>query len=275
MGTPDPSGVWVDFVLARSIRDLAGVLDAVHGPEIGQPYVAPPPARRYVDELRPPGRPLRIGLMTRDVMSGMSVDPECAAAVERTGAVLAAMGHHVEDAHPPALDGLWLRTAKAFAVAGAVGRAGQVRWLASMAGREILEGDVEPATLSQAAPAGQYSALDYVEATAELERLVRPIHDWWDAGNDILVTPTLRQPPWPLGSNGGARDAGAFPGAFSLTGQPAMSLPLHWTPAGLPVGVQLVAAYAREDLLFNIASQLEEAMPWHDRWPKIAADRAM
>ncbi len=132
MGTPDPSGVWVDFVLARSIRDLAGVLDAVHGPEIGQPYVAPPPARPYVDELRPPDRPLRIGLMTRDVMSGMSVDPECVAAVERTGAVLAAMGHHVEEAHPPALDGLWLRTAKAFAVAGAVGRAGQVRWLASI-----------------------------------------------------------------------------------------------------------------------------------------------
>ena len=125
---------------------------------------------------------------------------------------------------------------------------------------------------STAAAASQYSAVDYVEATAELERLVRPIHDWWAEGNDILITPTLGQPPWPLGSTGGALDAGTFPGAFSLTGQPAMSLPLHWTPAGLPVGVQLIAAYAHEDLLFNIASQLEHAIPWHDRWPTIATD---
>ena len=271
-GTADPSGVWVSFVLARSVRDLAGALDAVGGPGPGQPYVAPPPTRPYTDELRPPDRPLRVGLMTRDVMSNMAVDPECVAAVERTGAALAAMGYHVEQAHPPALDGLWLRTIKPFAVIGVVIRAAQVRWLASVAGRDIVEGDLEPETLTTAAAASQDSAVDYVEAAVELERLVRPIHDWWAEGNDILITPTLRQPPWPLGSTGGALDAGTFPGAFSLTGQPAMSLPLHWTPAGLPVGVQFIAAYGREDLLFNIATQLEDAIPWHDRWPPIATD---
>jgi len=103
-----------------------------------------------------------------------------------------------------------------------------------------------------------------------LEREFSGVPAWWASGYDLLVTPVLRQPPWPLGQRGGAADAGVFPAPFSFTGQPAMSLPLHWTPAGLPAGVQLVAAYGREDVLLRVAAQLEAASPWADRWPAIA-----
>jgi amidase len=88
-----------------------------------------------------------------------------------------------------------------------------------------------------------------------------------ESGYDLLITPTLRQPAWPLGQNGGAADSGVFPFPFSLTGQPALSLPLSWTDHSLPVGVQVVAAHGREDVLIRVGTQLEQAIPWADRWP--------
>ncbi len=267
---PDPAGVWTEFVLARSVRDLAGVLDAVGGPGRGDPWVAPANAGPYIDELRPPERPLRVGLLTRDVSSGMPVDPACVAAVERTGALLAELGHEVEESHPPALDGMF-DLAPQFAVVSAVARYTQFRWLAKVAGRELTHADVDQPLIT-AEEAAKVSALRYVDAGAAFDRVARVMHEWWAEGHDLLVTPTLRQPAWPLGSTGGAVDAGTFPPPYSFSGQPAMSLPLHWTADGLPVGVQLVAAYGREDVLFQVASQLEAAAPWADRWPAIVRE---
>jgi amidase len=268
-GQPDVARVWAEFVLARSVRDLAAVLDAVGGPAAGDAFAAPPPDRPYALEIgAPPGR-LRVGIMTKDVMAGIPTDAECAAAVERTGALLASLGHEVEDAHPPALDGLLLRTAGAIALLAGSARLAQLRWLEKVAGRALTAADLDAESMPPPG-AGRITDAQIAEAAEVVKRETGAVEAWWASGYDLLVTPVLRQPPWPLGQHGGAMDAGVFPAPFSFTGQPAMSLPLHWTPAGLPVGVQLVAAYGREDLLLRVAAQLESARSWADRWPAIA-----
>jgi len=270
---PDQGRFWTEMVLARSVRDLAGALDGIAGPVDGDTRSAPPPARPYVEEMSQPAGELRVGLLTRDVMSGMSVDAECVRAVERTGAMLASLGHHVEESHPPTLDGLFGRMAS-LGVVVVVARYAQVRWLERVIGRELTASDLEAQNFVTAEQATRVSGVQFAEALASVEREVAPIREWWADGHDLLVTPVLRQPPWPLGLKGGAQDSGLFPHAFSFTGQPALSLPLQWTPDGLPVGVQIVSAYGREDLLLRVAAQLEVAMPWADRWPAVAVEGA-
>jgi amidase len=268
---PDQGRAWTEFVLARSVRDLAGVLDAVAGPERGDTRTAPPPERPFVEEMTRPPDAMRVGLLTRDVMAGMSVDQECVRAVERTGAMLASLGHEVEESHPPALEGLFGRMAGLGGVV-VVARCMQIRWLERVVGRQLAASDLESQNFVTPEQAAAVSAMQFIEGLAQAEREMRPVHDWWAGGHDLLVTPVLRQPPWLLGTRGGAVDSGLFPHAFSFTGQPALSLPLHWTADGLPVGVQIVAAYGREDLLLRVAAQLEVAMPWTDRWPPIATE---
>lgn len=267
---PDQDRVWTEMVLARSIRDLAGALDAIAGPDDGDTQSAPPPPRPYVEEMSQPAGVLRVGLLTRDVMSGMSIDAECVRPVERTGAMLASLGHAVEESHPPALDGLFGRMAD-FGAVVVVARRAQMRWLERIIGREVTAADFDRAeNFVSAEQAARVTPAQVREGLAGVEREARAIRDWWANGHDLLVTPVLRQPPWLLGSKGGAADSGLFPHPFSFSGQPALSLPLHWTPNELPVGVQIVAAYGREDVLVRVAAQLEAAMPWADRWPPIA-----
>lgn len=269
-GQPDPLGVWTEFVLARSVRDLAGVLDAVGGPGAGDGSGAPSPSLPYRDAIARPHARLRAGLLTRDVMTGMSIDAACVTAVHETGALLADLGHAVDEAHPPALDGLFSRTASAIATLGAAARHAQVRWLADIAQHEMTADDIDAESIAASDAGQRVTDIELADAVAAVAGATAPIRDWWAGGYDLLVTPTLRQPPWPLGLRGGAADAGVFPGPFSFTGQPAMSVPMHWTPAGLPAGVQIVAAYGREDVLLSVAAQLEAARPWSQRWPAIA-----
>ena len=269
-GTIDATGYWAEFVLARSVRDLAGVLDAVHGPVAGAPFDTAPPSRAYVEEIDHPLSALRVGVLTQDASSGMRIDAECATAVERTGALLASLGHHVDEAHPPVLDGLYARIFGALNVRGAAYRPQSLRWLESIAGRAITADDVEPALFAEwTSAAAAVTSQQLEEANALIDREIAPAADWWRAGHDLLITPTTLQPAWPLG-NSTAFHSGTFPFVWSLNGQPAMSVPMHWTPSGLPVGVQLIGAPGRDDLLLNIAAQLERAAPWADRWPAIA-----
>jgi Asp-tRNA(Asn)/Glu-tRNA(Gln) amidotransferase A subunit family amidase len=258
---PDPTGLGSEFVIARSVRDLQNVLRAVENPPVAAAHAQT--ESNQVEQLR-------VGLLTRDVMTGMSVDARCAEAVEHAGRLLEARGHIVEMAHPPALDGLFVRMAPAFPIAGAVARRGAVEWLAKVADRELTPDDLSPSFLEEAQLATTYTAEQVADAEALIAREAAPILDWWSA-HDILVTPTLMQPAWLLGSNRGAGDAGAFPFAFSLTGQPAMSVPLAHVD-GLPVGVQLVGAIGADELLLRLAAQLEAIAPWADRWPAIALD---
>lgn len=272
-----------EHVLTRTVRDSAGVLDAIRGPAPGDPYTAPAPLRPYTEELgRDPGR-LRIGFLTRRPgLAGSDAPPhaDCVRAVEEAARVLEGLGHHVEDNAPSALhesdDG------SVFTIFTVSIARDLERW-SSRIGRSIDSDEVEPTTALAAEIGRAASATRYAQAVESLQGLSRRLATWWtDDGFDVLLTPTLAEPPWPigpLGPDGGepmevmSRWTATSPYCmpFNMSGQPAVSLPLWWTAEGLPVGVQAVAAYGREDVLFRLASQLEQAMPWKDRRPKVHA----
>ena len=268
-----------EFVLTRSVRDTATVLDAVAGPGTGDPYTAPPPARPWSEELRTgPGR-LRIGFRTRirDSNGGGASHPECVAAVERTAALLEELGHHVEPDEVAALDA---PGADAFGRVLCVSLARDLeRWSARL-GRPVTDEDVEPHTAALASAGRAITGMEYVAAMEMMHGWARGLASWWD-DHDVLVLPTSPQPPFALGKYGGRAplesmfsmgDLVSFTMPFDVTGQPAISLPLHWSAPSddgpeLPIGVQFVAAYGREDVLIALAAQLEAAAPWADRHP--------
>jgi amidase len=270
----DESGVSVGHVISRTVRDSAGVLDATHGPGPGDMVIAPAPARPYVQEVgTDPGR-LRIGLLASNPQGPLH--PDCETAVREAAKLLESLGHDVDEAHPPALDGTEMATH--FAARWCANAAAGVAGAGAMIGRTLGEADVEPITWAMAEFGRSFSAVDIVTALAASARFTRAIGLWFAEGWDVLLTPTLSQPPLRLGEIVASADnplealakAGpyaAFTSSFNVTGQPAISLPLHGNDAGMPIGVQLVAAYAREDVLFRVAGQLEQAAPWADRHP--------
>ncbi len=162
------------------------------------------------------------------------------------------------------------------------GQASTLDQLAMIVGREITADDVEPLTWVLAEIGRERTAARYLTDHGKHQLVARGIAGWFEGGYDLLLTPTMAEPPVPLGTfdqrAGDPLDAfrravpsGAFTAVFNATGQPAISLPLHWTADGLPVGVQLVAPFGREDLLIDVAAQLEGAQPWIDRRPPVWA----
>ncbi len=277
----DETALGVELCVSRSVRDTALLLDAVHGPGIGDTMIAPPPTRPYAAELGADPGSLRIGVLDHHPFGG-PIHPECAQAANDTAALLESLGHRVERAFPEPLANpeFGRRFGALWSTAMAVG----LERIAEQVGRPLTDDDVEAVNRAQADFARHFSAADYAVALAANVAFRRAVQAWWapeadgGSGFDLLLTPTLAEPPVPLGTfaNDPANPmapmarAGqyvAFTPAFNSSGQPAISLPLHWTADGLPVGVQLVAAYAREDVLFRIATQLEVARPWADRRP--------
>ncbi|HVP30027.1 MAG TPA: amidase [Myxococcota bacterium] len=273
------AGLAVELALSRTVRDTAAFLDVVHGPMPGDPYAAAPPLRPYALEVdADPGR-LRIGLMT-DGPRQIAVHPECRRAAEEAGHLLEAIGHGVEISHPDALDDPAGVNAYVTVIATSVAR-GLDAWSARV-GRPIAQADVETLTWGLATMARAFPVTRYVEAIETVHALGRRFAAWWGRGFDLLLTPTTAEPAPPLGSfvcppdspfQGFLRAApfGAYTLPFNMSGQPAISLPLHSTPEGLPVGVQLVAPTGREDVLLRVASQLERARPWIHRMPPVFA----
>ena len=271
-------GLTCELVVSRSVRDTAAVLDAVHGMEPGDPYSAPEPAGPYLDELgRDPG-PLRIGLMTQSPGGAVAVDPECVAAAEAAARLLESLGHGVEASYPKAMDDP--DYTGHFITFWAAGAAWGLDYWSRRTGDAITADDVEPLTWALAEVGRSGSGADYLSAREWLQLNAREVARWWTEGHDLLLTPTIAQPPPPLGSFDSPPDNplhGLFRAAevvpftppFNVTGQPAISLPMHVSPEGLPVGVQRVAAYGREDLLIQVAAQLEEAAPWAGRRPAL------
>jgi amidase len=275
---PESLGAFaVEGFLTRSVRDTAAILDAVAGSLPGDPFPAPPPARPYRDEVgADPGR-LRIGVTTAMPVEG-DVHPDCVGAVEDTARTLESLGHTLEAEGPAAFsDPDFTQLTR---VRSGASIAAQLDTWAQRTGDEIAEGDVEPATWLVAQAGRNTPAPDLGVALARLQVIARRICSWWADGFDLLLTPTLSEPPPRLGEfhapdepwRGLVRSAPmiAFTQPFNVTGQPAVSLPAAHSDGGLPIGVQLVAAQGREDLLLRVAAQLEEARPWAGRYPLLA-----
>jgi amidase len=275
-------GLVSELAVTRTVRDAAAILDAVHGPAPGDPYAAPPPIRPYVEEVGAnPGR-LRIGLMTTPPGGMFETDPECVAAAEGAAAALEELGHDVERSYPRGLDDP--SYVANFLLRWGAGVDWNMRYWERVLGRELGADDVEPCTWALAQGGRTHSAGDLLLAVEEAQAGTRRIAAWWaEDGFDLLLTPTCAEPPPRLGEHDAPPDNplapivratpfAVFTAGFNTTGQPAISLPLRRTANGLPVGAQLVAAYGREDILLQVAAQLEEARPWSDLLPPVHAE---
>jgi amidase len=270
------AGSTIDGSVARSVRDAAAVLDAISGTMPGEPYYAPALPGPLAGEVgAQPGR-LRIGLLDHAVGEIYLDHPECRAAVAGAGRLLESLGHQVSESAPAAM--FEPEVPRHFNIVIAADVAATLAAFEAALGRQIKDDELEPRNVMYRAAGNEIGAVGYLGTRAWLSLWVRRMAAWWQ-DFDLLVTPTLGAPPPPLGwftaegpEQENRRIGGFIPytAQFNLTGQPAVSLPLHWSADGLPVGVQIVAGYGREDLLIRVAAQLEEAAPWADRHPPIA-----
>lgn len=276
----DESGLSVHFAVSRSVRDSATLLDAVAGPGIGDNVIAPGPTRPYAHELGNDVPKLRIGLLDVHPL-GQPLHSDCIDAVRSAAALLEGLGHNVEIGFPDALSDASFTPR--FMAMWATNMALGIKKMGAALGRDLTAEEVEPVNWAQAEFAASVSGVEYAAALGAVAEYRRKVQSWWADGWDLLLTPTLSEPPTRIGEHdaqpgdpmAGMKRAAAFVSftpPFNASGQPAISVPLHWNDAGLPIGVQLVAAYGRDDLLLNVAAQLEQAHPWAHRTPPINAE---
>jgi amidase len=273
-------GLVAELAVTRSVRDAAAILDAVHGPAPGDPYAAPPPLRPFLEEVGADPGKLRIGVTTVPSGGQFEAHPECVTAATTAARVLEGLGHELEESHPAELDDPDLIAN--FLVRWTAGIDWNLKYWGAVLGRELREDDVEPCTWALAEQGRSHTAGEFLRALEEAQASSRRAAAWWADGFDLLLTPTCAEPPPRLGEFDAppenpfapilrAVPFATFTAPFNTTGQPAISLPLHETTEGLPVGVQLVAPYGREDILLRVAAQLEQASPWADRAPALWA----
>ncbi len=293
---PEHGSVWQGavslHVLSRSVRDSAVMLDATHGPDLGAPYVIAPPVAPYADEIKNDTGRLKVAFCTESPIGG-DVHPECVRAVEKTAKTLTDLGHVVEEASPQ-YDGLELATSYFMLYFGEV--AADIDAFRSQIGRRAKRSDVEDATWTLGLLGRTFSAGDFVTSLRQWHLAGRAIGELFER-YDVYLTPTMARPPVEIGELApplferigvkviNALGAGRllkvtgivekiaseslaptpFTQLANLTGLPAMSVPLHWTPDGLPCGVHFTGRFADEATLFRLAAQLEEAAPWRDK----------
>jgi amidase len=296
---PDVNEGWGGFTqehaLTVSVRDSAALLDASSGPAPGDPYWAPPPARPFLEEVGADPGHLRIAF-TREALYGRSTDPSCAAAVDDAAKLCESLGHTLEEAQPQLnTDALIM----AYLTTVAAGAARSIEKVEETVGRRLRADEAELTTWFMAKIGRSFSALDLQRARDTILVESRKLASFFEQ-YDLLLTATMAHPPIRLGelALGAAERAGIralnaagpapalrkvleglAPGfldrtpntqLFNQSGQPAMSVPLYWSEAGLPIGVQFAARFGDEATLFRLAAQLEEARPWAGRKPPIA-----
>lgn len=288
-----------DGVVSRSVRDTAAALDATHGADSGSAYAAPTPARAFLEEVgRDPGR-LRIAVCREALLSEAPLHRDCLTALDETVRVLTGLGHDVEDAVPP-IDKPALATSFLMRVAACTGA--ELHDAIAAVGRRPKRAELELETRAMANLGRSFNAVDLTNRNRVIEREVRKIGRFMD-GFDVMLTPTLATPPAPLGvfrARGADRVLATLSSWFPLgplakyggaleqladsnfrfvvstplanmTGEPSISLPLHWNEAGLPIGMMFTAKLYEEAVLLRLASQLEQAMPWRERRPPVHA----
>ncbi|MEQ8652453.1 MAG: amidase [Kiloniellales bacterium] len=267
-------GLATQNVVSRSVRDSAAALDCVAGPEPGDPYWAPPQTGPYLKELGKPTGSLRVALQL-EPLSDAKVDPDCLAAVKKAARLLEDLGHEVEEVMPP---GNGEELSEAIYRVAACNLSQSLTAYGKARGKPIDAEEIESISWDCMELARTLSVEDYPAAIHVFHRQGRKMAAFRQT-YDLLLSPTLALPPPLLGPlHMNTQDIEAFKeavGAMSpftpvanMSGEPAMSVPLHWSPAGLPIGVMISAAFGREDLLLRLAAQLEDASPWWDRRPK-------
>jgi amidase len=289
-------GATVEHVLTRSVRDCAAMLDAVSGPDVGAPYFAPPPARPFLDEVRtPPGR-VRIAFTTGPML-GRSVHPDCQRAVLDAARLLESLGHDVvEDTFTVDRETF----NQAFLTVVCCETAATLDVAAKILHRAVKRTDVEAPTWALALIGRAISGPEYSNAVRHLQLMSRRIGAFFER-YQVHVSPVLAGPPFPHGelqppaselaamkfmgalrASSVLRALGALERAAgtvfewlsytpiaNATGQPAMSVPLSWNNAGLPIGVHFTGRYADEATLFRLAAELEIAAPWREKRPPV------
>ncbi len=273
----DVSGLVAEHAITRSVRDSAALLDAVSGPMPGDPCVAPPPERPFIEEVGADPGVLRVAFSTA-TPTGAPLHQDCLAAVRDAAELCAGLGHEVEEA-APVLDGEEIE--RHFAVLWSAGVASGVDGTYRTTGRKPSPDLFEPLTWALYEMGRGFSASEYLLAVSALQRVSRAVAAFFGR-YDVWLTPTLAEPPPPLGTfdsppenpmQGYARATAytPFTPIFNVTGQPATSVPLYWNEDGLPVGVHFAGRFGDEATLFRLAAQLEEARPWSDRRPAVCA----
>ena len=265
------SGMVVEHAVTRSVRDSAALLDATSGPDVGDPYWAPPPADRFAREIgRDPGR-LRIAYTT-EADTGIPAHADCVAAVEDAVKLCADLGHTVAETKPK-IDGE--QVVLSFKTVWTAGLASTLKMIGAQ------KEQVERTTWAVNEIGSQYSATDYILALQAIQTLSRDVARFFE-DYDVLLTPTLAEPPLPLGTFDSAADNPLkgfqratefipFTPICNITGQPAMSVPLFWNSENLPVGAHFIGRFGDEATLFRLAAQLEKERPWADRRPPVSA----
>ena len=265
------AGMAIDGFLTRSLRDTAALMDAVNGPDLGAPYYPPPMEGTFVEAMTRKTGPLRVALCPT-TLSGGTIHPDCVTAVEKTGRLLADLGHKVDDFNLPegldveAMMAAWTRIV-------ACGTALSVRSI--LAGKPLDPAMIEGVTRGALNLADTLSGADYLAAVNAIHAFGRRMARAFE-GIDVLVTATLAEPPAQVGrfkpdnedfmdyrtGPDGVFAYSPFTAVFNASGQPAVSLPLHWTADDLPVGVHLAMPFGRDEDLMALSAQIEEAAPW-------------
>lgn len=272
-------GLAVEFAVSRSVRDSAALLDVISAPDPGAPHFPPHGAMSFTEALQRPRKGLKIAFSAK-TPSGVPVDADCIEAVNDAAALCAALGHTVVEAAPvldwePYLEAT-LRMWNSF-LAYAIDQT------AAATGVPVGPETTELASLACWKDGRSLTASDMLAGLGVLNGVSRDFARFF-GDYDVLLTPMLTKPPLPIGvlnQNAPMKDAtqwgrqifdyAAFTSQFNATGQPAMSVPLHWNKAGLPIGVQFAGRFGDEATLFGLAGELEAARPWMGRRPGVRA----
>lgn len=272
------SGLATEHAVTRSVRDSAAILDATSGPDVGDPYWAPAPKRPFLSEVGANPGSLRIAFTTKSI-KGLPTHPDCANAVEDVAKLCADLGHEVVEASP-AVDGEVI--VNAFTTLFSTGLAGLIDAIGEQSGQTFTADQFEPLTGFTYERGRSYSASEYLRTVGTIQFISREIARFF-LDYDLWLTPTLTDPPLPLGSFEVSSEQSAQQASdrvwdfvshtpmCNTTGQPAMSMPLNWNDDNLPIGTHFIGRFGDEATLFRLAAQLEEARPWAHRKPSVSA----